>query len=111
VWYGHARDILNQLLFHYRTAGVIAPGGRVILPHNARLNGVKDIVARTGLSRSKIYQEMASGHLLSVKVGSRRLIPESALIDYIDRLIESATSGGARAAIETSTVEREKAAV
>jgi excisionase family DNA binding protein len=53
-----------------------------------RLNSIKDIVARTGLSRSTVYEEMDSGRLLSVKVGRRRLIPESALVDYIAGLVE-----------------------
>lgn len=61
-----------------------------------RLNSVKDIVARTRLSRSTIYEQMDSGRLRSVKVGRRRLIPESALIDYIDNLsqIDDLTEAG-----------------
>jgi excisionase family DNA binding protein len=59
-----------------------------------RLNSIKDIVARTGLSRSTVYEEMDSGRLRSVKVGRRRLIPESALVDYIDNLIEAGTPAG-----------------
>jgi excisionase family DNA binding protein len=51
------------------------------------LNSIQDVVKRTGLSRSKLYTEMSAGRLRSVKVGSRRLIPESALVDYIDTLI------------------------
>jgi excisionase family DNA binding protein len=57
---------------------------------NVRLNSVKDIVVRTGLSRSTIYEEMGSGRLQSVKVGRRRLITESQLIDYVDGLVEAA---------------------
>ncbi len=52
----------------------------------ARLNSIKQIVDRTDLSRSKLYTEMSAGRLRYVKVGSRRLIPESALVDYIDSL-------------------------
>jgi excisionase family DNA binding protein len=52
------------------------------------LNSIKDVVAKTRLSRSKIYEEMDSGRLKSVKVGRRRLIPESALIDYIESLAQ-----------------------
>jgi excisionase family DNA binding protein len=58
---------------------------------NVCLNSIKDIVARTGLSRSTVYEEMDSGRLRSVKVGRRRLIPESALIEYIDDLIGTTT--------------------
>ena len=56
-----------------------------------RLNSIKDVVARTRLSRSTVYEEMTSGRLQSVKVGRRRLIPESALIRYIDNLVEAGT--------------------
>jgi excisionase family DNA binding protein len=63
------------------------------MAQNVRLNGIKDIVARSGLSRSTIYGEMDSGRLQSVKVGSRRLIPESAFIDFIDNLIGASTQG------------------
>jgi excisionase family DNA binding protein len=60
------------------------------------LNSIKDVVIRTRLSRSKIYEELANGRLKSVKVGRRRLITESALVDYIDYLVETTTpSGGA----------------
>jgi excisionase family DNA binding protein len=53
------------------------------------LNSIKDVVARTRLSRSKVYEEMDSGRLRSVKVGRRRLGTESALVDYIESLVEA----------------------
>jgi excisionase family DNA binding protein len=59
-----------------------------------RLNSVKDVVHKTRLSRSKVYEEMEAGRLKSVKVGRRRLIPESALVDYVNNLIEAAMPGG-----------------
>jgi len=58
------------------------------------LNSIKDVVARTNLSRSKVYEEMDSGRLKSVKVGRRRLVTESQLIDYIDSLMQAGTAGG-----------------
>jgi excisionase family DNA binding protein len=63
------------------------------MAQNVRLNSIKEIVARSGLSRSTLYEEMDSGRLKSVKVGSRRLIPESAFIDFIDNLIGASTQG------------------
>jgi excisionase family DNA binding protein len=63
------------------------------MTQNVRLNGIKEIVARSGLSRSTIYEEMDSGRLQSVKVGSRRLIPESAFVDFIDNLIGASKQG------------------
>jgi excisionase family DNA binding protein len=59
----------------------------------ARLNSIKDVVERTNLSRSTVYGEMDSGRLRSVKVGRRRLIPESALVDYIDNLVLAGALG------------------
>ena len=53
---------------------------------NARLNNIEAVVARLGLGRSKVYEELASGRLRSVKVGRRRLVSESALVEYIERL-------------------------
>jgi excisionase family DNA binding protein len=61
----------------------------------ARLNSVNDVVARTRLSRSKVYEEISSGRLRSVKVGARRLISEAALVDYIDGLADASDEGGA----------------
>jgi excisionase family DNA binding protein len=58
------------------------------------LNSIKDVVTKTRLSRSKIYEELANGRLKSVKVGRRRLITESALADYIEYLVEAATPSG-----------------
>jgi excisionase family DNA binding protein len=60
----------------------------------ARLINIKEVVAVTNLSRSTVYGEMDSGRLRSVKVGRRRLIPESALIDYINNLLPAATPNG-----------------
>jgi excisionase family DNA binding protein len=53
---------------------------------NARLNPVEDVMKRLGLGRSTLYALMASGQLRSVKVGRRRLISESAIIDFIEAL-------------------------
>jgi excisionase family DNA binding protein len=66
----------------------------------ARLNSIKNIVARTTLGRSTVYKEISSGRLRSVSVGRRRLIPEAALIDFIDALIETATTDRACAITE-----------
>ncbi len=52
----------------------------------ARLNPVEAVMARLGLGRSTIFEKISSGELRSVKVGRRRLVPESAIIDYIANL-------------------------
>lgn len=37
-----------------------------------------------GIARSTVYQEIGAGRLRTIKVGRRRLVPSSALIDFID---------------------------
>ena len=51
-----------------------------------RLNQIEVAAERLGVGRSKVYELMGSGQLRSVKLGKRRLIPESALIAFIDSL-------------------------
>ncbi len=52
----------------------------------ARLNSIEDVMERLRIGRSKVYLEMDSGRLGSVKIGSRRLVPEAALVGYINAL-------------------------
>ncbi len=46
-----------------------------------------------GISRDRIYGEIAQGRLLSVKIGRRRLIPVSSLEAFVDLLEVEATLG------------------
>jgi excisionase family DNA binding protein len=64
------------------------------MSENNRLYSVKQVMGRVPLSRSTLYQELDSGRLKSVKVGRRRLIAESQLIEYIDNLIVAAAPEG-----------------
>ncbi|MEV4181586.1 helix-turn-helix domain-containing protein [Streptosporangium canum] len=48
-----------------------------------RLYRVADAMRQLRLSRSVIYELMRSGRLRSVKEGRARLIPESAIREYI----------------------------
>lgn len=41
-----------------------------------------------GIGRSKLYELMRSGALLSVRIGTCRRIPMSALADYVARLVD-----------------------
>jgi excisionase family DNA binding protein len=55
-------------------------------------NDVPRAAARIGISRGKLYQEMAAGRLAYFKVGERRLISDEALRQYIaDRQRETLT--------------------
>jgi excisionase family DNA binding protein len=58
-----------------------------------RLNNIKEVVTRLQVSRSKVYEEIDSGRLQSVKVGRRRLVTESQLIAYIESLVTAGTAG------------------
>jgi excisionase family DNA binding protein len=62
----------------------------------ARLHHVESVMERLALGRSKVFELMASGQLRSLKVGRRRLVSESALCEFIERL-DSAHAGGATA--------------
>ena len=52
----------------------------------ARLHNIESVMYRLGVGRSTVFALMASGQLRSCKVGRRRLIPESAISDFIDSL-------------------------
>jgi excisionase family DNA binding protein len=53
---------------------------------NARLHHVETVMDRLCLGRSTVFNLIASGQLRSVKVGRRRLVPESAIVEFIERL-------------------------
>jgi excisionase family DNA binding protein len=48
-----------------------------------RLLSVDEAAAALGVGRSRLYDEIAAARVRSVKVGRRRLIPASAIADYI----------------------------
>lgn len=47
------------------------------------LLSVIEVCDLVGLGRTRIYEEIRSGRLRSIKVGSRRLIPRAAIDDWI----------------------------
>ncbi|WP_308280495.1 helix-turn-helix domain-containing protein [Williamsia sp. DF01-3] len=59
-----------------------------------RLYTVKEAALMTGLSRASIYNRLSAGDIRSVKVGSRRLFPDTAIDEFIERLEEQAARGG-----------------
>jgi excisionase family DNA binding protein len=62
-----------------------------------KLNNVQETIVRCRISRTKFYEEVAAGRLGSVKVGRRRLIPDSAIDAWIsDRMAEALESGDLR---------------
>lgn len=49
----------------------------------------------SGLSRSKLYQDMEAGRLPFLKVGRRRLIPKRGLLTYLARSLRGGEAHGA----------------
>ena len=52
----------------------------------ARLHSIKSTQERLSVSRTKIFALIGSGELRSVQIGARRLIPEQAIVDFINKL-------------------------
>lgn len=59
-----------------------------------QLYSIEEAAQRCGLGRAKFCQLIADGTVLSVKVGKRRLISDTAISDFIARL-EADHIGGA----------------
>jgi len=54
------------------------------------LMSIAQVCDKIGLGRTRVYEELTSGRLKSVKVGSRRLIPASMLDEWIAELVSEA---------------------
>lgn len=59
---------------------------------------IPDFVRATGISRAKIYEEIKSGRLRSVKVGARTIIPAHEGRAWLDRLAAEAADRAGEAA-------------
>jgi excisionase family DNA binding protein len=59
-----------------------------------KLYTVNEAAQLTGLSRASIYNRLSAGDIRSVKVGSRRLFPDTAIDEFIERLEERAAEVG-----------------
>jgi len=55
--------------------------GRPVGPE--QLLSVDDAAVRMGCGRTRLYHELDAGTVRSVKVGRRRLIPESSIADFV----------------------------
>lgn len=53
----------------------------------ARLHAIPVVQDRLSIGRSKVFELIETGTLRSIKIGKRRLVPESALAEYIDSLV------------------------
>ena len=48
-----------------------------------RLLDIESASAMLGIGRSRLYDEIGAGRLRSIKVGRRRLVPATAIADFI----------------------------
>jgi excisionase family DNA binding protein len=58
-----------------------------------RLYRVPEVMELLSMSRSVIYEQIRSGRLRSVTQGRARLIPASALNDYVNLLVDESQGG------------------
>jgi excisionase family DNA binding protein len=56
---------------------------------------VGEVIELIGCGRSHLYRYILSGELKTVKLGRRRKIPVTAVHEFIRRLQEESTEGGA----------------
>ena len=47
---------------------------------------IAEVAHRTGVSRTRLYEEIAAGRLLVKKCGRRTLVPAAELLAWVDRL-------------------------
>jgi excisionase family DNA binding protein len=52
----------------------------------ARLNSIEQVQTRLGIGRSMVFELIGSGKLRSVSIGRRRLVPETAIAEFIEAL-------------------------
>jgi excisionase family DNA binding protein len=52
----------------------------------ARMLDMKQVAARLNVGRSTVFDLVGTGRLRSVKLGRRRLVPEAALVEFIESL-------------------------
>jgi len=47
---------------------------------------IAEVCELTRLGRTRVYDELRTGRLRSIKVGRRRLVPDAAISEWIDSL-------------------------
>ena len=59
-----------------------------------KLYSIDEVLEATAIGRAKLFQLLANGSIASVRVGSRRLIPVSALDSWIEELLKEEANLG-----------------
>ena len=78
-----------------RTPGSVASVHSDAGPAPVQLHRIPEAMRLLSMSRSVIYELIRCGRLKSVTQGRRRLIPASAIADYVDLLRREADDGPA----------------
>lgn len=68
----------------------VIEGPLVDVPMRRRLYRIPDVMVMLSLSRSVVYEQIRSGRLRTVTQGRTRLVPASAIADYIALLVREA---------------------
>jgi excisionase family DNA binding protein len=71
-------------------SAVVKTGSNVTAAGSARLLSVIETARELGISRSLVYELLASGALRSARIGRRRLIPREAVEEFIAGLAPQA---------------------
>lgn len=74
------REAVEQLV----SALLAAVRAETTPSHPERLLSIDQAAAALGVGRSRLYGEIQAARLRSVKVGRRRLVPASAVGEFID---------------------------
>ncbi len=61
--------------------------------HSKKLYTIKDLTSLSSRSRAKLYEDLNSGDLESLKIGGRRLFTPEMVDRYVDNLISRAEAG------------------
>jgi len=65
-----------------------------LVAEQARLLPVEAVMAQLGVGRSTVFELFSSQQLRSVKIGRRRLVPQSAVDDFVAKLIAMSDTVG-----------------
>jgi hypothetical protein len=58
--------------------------------HSKKLYTINDLTSLSSRSRAKLYEDLNSGDLESLKIGSRRLFTPEMVDSYVDNLVKRA---------------------
>jgi excisionase family DNA binding protein len=65
-------------------------------PEQKALYRIPEAMALLSLSRTVIYQQIRAGRLRTVRQGRSRLVPSTAITDYVTLLEHETRNGGTR---------------